>query len=299
MNPPLPPLGSLRAFEAAARTLSFSQAADELHVTPAAVSHQIRGLEEQLGTALFRRLNRKVELTEAGALLLPGVADGFARLREAVGRVRARHETGTLTVSAAPTFAAKWLVLRLDSFREQHPEIDIRLSATDILIDFERHEVDIAVRYGAGRYDGLGVELLMRSEVFPVASPKLLPIDGPEQLGRQVLLHDDTALRDPGLPDWRMWLRAAGSRDIDPSRGPRLGSTMLTLEAAAAGKGVALVNDTLAAGDLASGRLVRLFELALPDAFAYWVVYPPGALDRPKVRAFRDWLFAEADGFRR
>src|SRR5215471_4235715 len=174
MNSHLPPLSSLRAFEAAARHMSFSKAADELHVTPAAISHQIHALEEDLGVKLFHRMNRSIELTASAQILLSGLTEAFAGIQSSVRRLRAHNDTGTLTVTASPSFAAKWLVLRLHRFHERHPAIDVRLSANDDVVDLTKGDFDIAIRYGAGNYPALDVELLLTNEVFPACSPQLL-----------------------------------------------------------------------------------------------------------------------------
>src|SRR6202011_3954150 len=179
MNSHLPPLGALRAFEAAARQLSFSRAAVELHVTPAAVSHQIHTLEQDLGVKLFQRLNRSIQLTASAQVLLPGLTEAFAGIHASVGRLRAHNDTGSLTVTASPSFAAKWLVLRLHRFQEQYPEVDVRISATDDVVDLTRGDFDIAIRYGRGKYPGLDVELLFTNEVFPACSPHLLTAGPP------------------------------------------------------------------------------------------------------------------------
>jgi LysR family glycine cleavage system transcriptional activator len=296
----LPPLNALRAFEAAARLMSFSRAADELAVTPAAVSHQIRALEEDLGTRLFRRLNRALELTDSGRLLLPDLAEAFGRIQAGVGRLRRHNATGTLTVTTSPSFAAKWLVLRLHRFAERHPEIDVRVTASDTVVDLASGDVDIAIRYGAGRYPGLEVELLLENEVFPVCSPALPTGDPPlrtaEDLRRHALLHDITVEIDPLVPTWSMWLKAAGVQGVATEHGLRFSNSHLALDAAIAGRGVALANTTIAAGDLAAGRLVRPFSLGLRDHFSFYIVTPPGALERRKVKLFRAWLREEADG---
>ncbi|MGH7039782.1 MAG: LysR family transcriptional regulator, partial [Stellaceae bacterium] len=170
----LPPLSALRAFEAAARHLSFSEAALELNVTPAAISHQIHALEADLGVALFHRRNRAIALTPSARVLLPGLSEAFSGIRTAVRRLRAHNDTGTLNVTASPSFAAKWLVLRLHRFQAGHPEIDVRISATDEVVDLAQGDFDLAIRYGAGRYPGLLVELLLHNEVFPACSPHLI-----------------------------------------------------------------------------------------------------------------------------
>jgi len=294
----LPPLSALRAFEAAARLQSFSKAADELNVTPAAISHQIAALEADLGVTLFRRRNRAVELTPSARVLLPGLTDAFTGIQASVRRLRAHNDTGTLTVTASPSFAGKWLVQRLHRFQETFPAIDVRISATDEVVDLTRGDFDIAIRYGTGRYPGLEVELLLKNEVFPVCSPELLrngsALDRPEDLGQHPLIHDQAVDRDPLAPTWPMWLRAAGVRHLPSSPGLSVSTNHLALEGAIGGHGIALANSTIAASDLAAGRLVRLFSLSLPDVFAFYIVTVPGALERQKVRAFHDWLRQEA-----
>jgi LysR family glycine cleavage system transcriptional activator len=299
MNTHLPPLSALRAFEAAARHMSFSKAATELHVTPAAISHQIHALEEDLGIRLFHRMNRSIELTASARILFPGLSEAFAGIQSSVRRLRAHNDTGTLTVTASPSFAAKWLVLRLHRFQEQCAEVDVRISATDELVDLTKGDFDIAVRYGAGQYPGLDVELLFTDEVFPACSPQLLatgaPLRTPDDLSLHNLIHDQTVERDPLVPTWPMWLKAAGVKNVPAAAGLSFNNMHLALDAAIAGHGVVLAHSAIAAADLAAGRLVRLFTLALPDQFAYYIVTAPGALERPKVRAFRNWLRCEAD----
>jgi LysR family glycine cleavage system transcriptional activator len=299
MNNHLPPLSALRAFEAAARLRSFSKAAEELHVTPAAISHQIHALEDDLGVKLFHRLNRSIDLTDSARLLLPGLSEAFAGIQASVRRLRAHNDTGTLTVTASPSFAAKWLVVRLHRFQEQCPDIDVRISASDALVDLAKSDFDIAIRYGTGRYPGLDVELLARNEVFPACSPRLLehgpPLRTPDDLRHHALIHDQAIDRDPLAPTWAMWLKAAGVTGAPTVPGVTYSVGYMALDAAVAGHGVVLAYSTIAATDVAAGRLVRLFSLALPDLFAYYIVTAPGALDRPKVKAFHDWLRQEAD----
>jgi LysR family glycine cleavage system transcriptional activator len=296
----LPPLGALRAFEAAARHMSFSKAADELAVTPAAISHQIHALEEDLGVRLFHRRSRAIELTASARVLLPGLSEAFAGIQSSVRRLWAHNDTGSLTVTASPSFAAKWLVVRLHRFQERWPAIDVRISASDEVVDLTRGDHDLAIRYGGGRYPGLDVEPLLRNEVFPACSPRLLaagpPLRTPEDLRHHALIHDQAIERDPLAPTWAMWLKAAGVRDVPATSGLSFSTNHLAIEAAIAGRGVVLANSTIAAADLVEGRLVRLFSLALPDLFAFYIVTAPGALERPKVKAFRDWLREEADG---
>ncbi len=292
-------MSALRAFEATARLKSFGKAAAELNVTPAAISHQIHALEEDLGVRLFHRLNRSIELTASARVLLPGLSDAFAEIHASVRRLRAHNDTGTLTVTASPSIAAKWLVLRLHRFQGRHPEIDVRISTSDDVVDLTRGDFDLAIRYGTGRYPGLTVELLMQNEVFPACSPHLLEagpaLKTPEDLRHHALIHDQAVDRDPLAPTWAMWLKAAGVTGVPSTAGLTFSVGYMALEAALAGHGVVLAYSTIAASDLAAGRLVRLFSLALPDFFAYYIATAPGALERPKVRAFRDWLREEAD----
>ena len=295
----LPPLNSLRAFEAAARHLSFTKAAEELHVTPAAISHQIKALEEQLGVPLFRRLTRALRLTQAGQAALPPMRDGFDSLADAVDLLRAHENSGALTVSLDPSFAAKWLVPRLDRFRAALPDLDVRLDATDKLTDFQRDNVDLAIRYGSGNYPGLEVERLLSEEIFPVCSPKLLdgpaPLAQPSDLRHHTLIHLEWDSENVTAPNWRMWLLAAGIHDINYTRGPVFSMTTLALQAAIEGQGVALASSFLVADDLAAGRLVVPFDLSVCDPldFAYHVVVPKRTADLPKVVAFKTWLLDE------
>jgi LysR family transcriptional regulator, glycine cleavage system transcriptional activator len=292
----LPPLNALRAFEAAARHLSFTKAARELHVTQAAVSHQIKGLEEYLGVPLFHRHRKAVLLTEAGQLCLPGLRDGFDRLAAAVDSIRNLDNANVLTVTTSPSLAAKWLVPRLDQFRKAHPEFEVRIDASTNLVDFERENVDIGIRYGGGSYPGLESELLFEIEVFPVCSPRLCkgrhPLRSPQDLKWHTLLHTEWRARGEE-PDWRMWLLAAGAPDVDWSRGPQFNDVTVAIQAAIEGHGVALGRGALVAADLKASRLVRPFRLSVAGRFRYYLVYPAAALKRPKVAAFRDWLLAE------
>ncbi len=284
----LPSLKALRAFEAAARHLSFTLAANELNVTQAAISHQVKALEERLGVKLFHRRNRRLFLTEAGQAYLPPVREAFDELAAATERLVARDAAGTLTVSTLTSFAATWLVPRLKQFRELHPEIDVRLTASDGLVDFAREDVDVAIRYGRGHWPGLRADHLLAEDIFPVCSPGLLdgtnPLRRPSDLEHHTLLHDD--MRE----SWRMWLLAAGVEGLDPERGPGFSHSSMVVQAAVDGQGVALGRSALVAADLAAGRLVRPFEGSLPAEYAYYVVCPEANAERPKVLAFREWL---------
>jgi len=289
----LPPLNALRAFEAAAKNLSFSKAAEELSVTPAAVSHQIKGLEEWLGVPLFRRMNRAVILTDEGQSYVLGVREGLSQIQDATEKLMTQDAAGALTVSTLPSFAVRWLLPRLGRFRELHPDIDIMLSASDHITDFSREPVDLVIRYGNGDYPGLHVEkLLTEDSLFPVCSPALLegehPLRTPEDLVHHNLLHDDLRV------DWETWLAAADVQGVDPRKGLSFNDSSMVLTAAITGQGVALGRSTLAADLLASGRLVKPFETELKAGNAYFVVCPPEQVERPRFVAFRDWLHAEA-----
>jgi LysR family glycine cleavage system transcriptional activator len=294
----LPPLNALRAFEASARHLSFTRAADELAVTPAAVSHQVKALEDLLGVTLFRRTKRALLLTDEAQAVLPGIRDGFERLLGAVEQLNAVGRSGVLTVSLAPSFAVKWLLPRLDRFQAAHPEIDVRVAASMELVDFSVGDVDLAIRYGAGGYADLAVEHLIGDTVYPVCSPDLLKgpnaLTSPDRLRQHVLLHDDSPDGDETCPTWPMWLKAAGIAGVEAARGPRFNQSSLVLEAAILGRGVALAKSTLADADVAAGRLVRPFDVTVPVNFAYYVVYPETKAALPKVRLFHDWLRQEA-----
>jgi LysR family glycine cleavage system transcriptional activator len=300
MNRRLPSLNALRAFEAAARHLSLTKAARELHVTPAAVSHQIKALEADLGLPLMHRVKGGFVLSEAAKAGLPGLRDAFDRLHEAVRGMRLEEVSRILTVSAAPSFAATWLVPRLDRFKQRYPEIDVRLDASFGMVDFLHDNVDVAVRYGPGDYAGLHAVRLFDEEMFPVCSPLLLergpPLSEPRDLARHNLLHSDWTPEKGVWPDWRMWLLAAGAEEVDSDRGPRFTQQSIALQAAVQGQGVALGSPALVADDLAAGRLAKPFDLSVPVDFCYFVVAPPATAELPRVRAFRNWLVAEAAG---
>ena len=291
----LPPLNSLRAFAAAAERLSFAAAAEDLHVTPSAVSLQIRQLEDQLGLPVFVRTGRGLQLTNEGKAILPGILEGFDQLRMAISLLAPQGEENVLTLSVAPSFAATWLSPRLDA--QAYPNIDIRILETDQLVDFAVDDVDIAIRYGSGIYPGLTADHLLAERVFPVCAPQLLAgsADHPLELLRsQTLLHDDSPDQDKTCPDWRMWLRAARLSGVDWRRGPHFNQSSLVLEAAVAGRGIALAKATLAEADLAAGRIVKLAEIDQPVEFAYYLVYPAERRQSAKCNAFRDWVMAEA-----
>jgi LysR family transcriptional regulator, glycine cleavage system transcriptional activator len=293
----LPPLNALRTFEAAARHLSFTAAAEELCVTAAAVSHQIRSLEDHLGTELFHRSGRALALTEAGMLLLPDVREAFALLINATRGLRRHAFAGPLTVAVPPSFAAKWLVPRLSRFRARCPDIEVALVSSSELVDFGREDVDLAIRYGTGVYPGLHNEVLTATEFFPVCSPKLAqgppPLIAPDDLRHVVLLHDEVPSALPMVPSWETWLKAAGVAGVDATQGPRFNTSFFTLEMALSGMGVALAQSTLVSADLAEGRLIRLFTISISVDLSFFLVAPPATFEKPKVKAFRDWLHEE------
>jgi LysR family glycine cleavage system transcriptional activator len=291
MSRRLPPLNAMRAFEAAARHLSFTKAAEELNVTQAAISHQVKALEEWLGVPLFRRLNRALLLTDAGQNYGPPLGQSFDLLADATDRIRDDDNRGTLTVTTLPSIASKWLVPRLGRFRQAYPDIDLRIDASQHLSDFARENVDVAVRYGRGNWEGTRADRLMTEDFFPVCSPDL--IDGDPPLHKLDDLHRHTLLHDDNRTDWTVWFLAAGIAGGDPKRGPGFTDSSLVLQAAVDGQGVALGRSALAAADLAAGRLVQPFNISLPATFAYYLVCPEATAERPKIAAFRDWLLAE------
>jgi LysR family glycine cleavage system transcriptional activator len=301
MNQRLPSLNALRAFEAAARHLSLTKAARELHVTPAAVSHQVKALEADLGVSLLRRVKGEFVLTETAQTVLPVLRAGFDQIAEAARRLRADEARHFLTISVGPTFAATWLVRRLGGFKAAFPEIDVRLQTTDQVVDFAREGVDIGIRFGAGDYPGLQAVRLFDEDIYPVCSPGLLergpPLDSPADLAGHSLLHVEwTAALTKGKEetlDWQLWLRAAGAEQVDALRGPRFSHANLALQAAIEGQGLALGSESLARDDLAAGRLVRPFDVVLPVNLAYYLVYPEETAERPKIAAFRHWILTE------
>jgi LysR family glycine cleavage system transcriptional activator len=292
----LPPLNAVRAFEAAARHLSFTRAADELNVTPAAISHQVKGLEEWFGIKLFQRRNREILMTEPGQMLLPGVRDALDLLESSVQRISTSDGGNELRVTCMPSFAAKWLIPRIAHFRALHPDIDVLLSTAEGLVDLEVEPFDIGIRSGAGNYPGLSIHRLFDDSVFPVCSPELLTgpnaLRQPDDLKHHTLLHDDYPV------GWAEWLVAAGVSGVDPKRGPMFDNSAMLLQAAVEGIGVAMARHALAFSDLQAGRLVRPFPITLASDFAYFLVHLPRSADQPKIRAFREWLIAEAAAYR-
>jgi LysR family transcriptional regulator, glycine cleavage system transcriptional activator len=305
-----PPLNALRAFEAAARHLSFKVAARELFVTPGAVSHQVKLLEEYLGVQLFRRLTRALELTAEAHSLLPRVQEGLAALTEAVERLRAREDAPALTVIAPPNFAARWLVPRLARFTAAHPSVELHIASRPTMIDGRgdsavmpladaREDTPMAmIRFGDGRYPGAHVDEVFSAVYVPVCSPALTraqhPLRKPADLRFHTLLHDDTVTEEGARPSWSDWLGAVGIEGVDATRGPHFSDASLAFEAALEGLGVALAMKPLVATEIEAGRLVVPFNITAPATYAYYLVTPEGSEASGTVADFRRWLLAEA-----
>src|ERR1700722_20005316 len=300
MPSPMPPLNALRAFEAAARHLSLTRAAEELHVTAGALSHQIRSLEEFLGVKLFERRVRAIALTPAGKLLYPGLQTGFARIHEAVAGLGLAGDHRVLVLSTPPGFTAKWLPPRLSRFTNANPETDTRVSSSFGFANFTTDGVDVAVRNlpsNAASDSVLVVEKLADVSLVPVCSPRLIaahgPLDSAEALARVPLIHDDTFTSRPEVPTWADWFKAAGLDGVQVGRGLRFNSTDHALDAAGEGAGLLLAQDLPAYDDLRTGRLVTPVRLALRTGRAYCFVCPKTRAERPDVQAFRAWLKQE------
>jgi len=306
------PLNGLRAFEAAARHRSFKKAAEELFVTPTAISHQIKGLEDFLGVQLFHRMTRALALTSEGEAMLPKVSEGLECLAAAVRRTRNAHASPTLSVVAPPSFAARWLVPRLRGFSAAHPDVELHLSSSFGTIDgsdrgatfpfnvsdaFEGAS-NIAICFGHGHYPGCRVDLVFAADYFPVCSPALLkgkrPLRTPQDLRWHVLIQDDTIPEEFNRPTWADWLQVAGVEGVNPNQGPHFSDVSLALEAARDGQGVALAVEPLVRAEIAAGRLCMPFNVPLRARFAYYLVVPAALANRPVVAAFRDWLVDEA-----
>jgi len=297
MDAPLPPLNALRAFEAIARHLSFAKAADELHVTPAALSHQIRALEEQLGLPLFHRRTRAIELTDAGRLIYPGIHAGFESVRNAVGQLERTRDQNIVVISATPGLVAKWLMPRLWRFLRAHPDIDARVSATMKVADFSAEGVDVAIRLSKRLMPDLHAQKLFEDSMLPVCAPRLVEqgLRKPADLARFPLIHYDFATSMHAPPVWADWFPIAGLQGMDITRGLRVNAADHALDAAVSGAGVVLSHKLIASDDVHAGRLVCPFGPELPLTSAYYFVCPEGHETRPNVRAFRDWLFAEME----
>ncbi|MDQ0082792.1 LysR family glycine cleavage system transcriptional activator [Variovorax boronicumulans] len=288
MEHQLPPLNALRAFEATARHLSVKNAADELCVTPGAVSQLVKTLELHLGVQLFRRVNRGVFLTDAGQAYLPPVRNAFRQISDATQKVAVPAETGLLTVSATPFFASAWLVPRLKSFQDAHPDIDLQVLTSNALADFSRDGVDVAIRHGMGQYPGLASQRVLTVEMVPVAAPALVVEYGKPKKPADLLQWP--RVNDADRKGWRLWFEAQGIEDAGPARGPSFDDAGLLLQAVLAGQGAALLPAAMMVPEIEQGRLVQLSKVTWLEDFAYYLVCPEGSRDRPKVAAFRDWL---------
>ena len=290
----LPSLNGLRAFEAAARHMSFTQAAAELNVTQTAISHLIRRLEQEIGVKLFVRQNRGLALTPEGRDYLPGVRTAFQDLRLATDRLLRKDDGRVLTVSTLASLAAKWLLPRIASFQEQHKEIDVRITTSSDLVDFRRDEIDAAIRYGRGQWSGLHADWLMADELFPVCSPALLegknPLRKAEDLANHTLLHTSGGFND----DWRQWLTAAGLPPGLSTHGVTFDVSLVTVQAAIDGLGVAIGRTSYVESDIQKGRLVVPFRISLPADAGFYLVYPAERAGAQKLKVFREWLIAAA-----
>ncbi|MGE0281690.1 MAG: transcriptional regulator GcvA [Rhizobiaceae bacterium] len=297
----VPGTRALKTFEAAARHLNFTRAADELGLTPAAVSHQIKEIEDQLGVSLFTRTSRTIRLTEGGIVLLDATVDALDLLTRAAARAR-KMERGAslLRLTLSPTFASKWLMPRLASFRKTYADIELRFDITDLVRDFDLDDVDVGVRFGAGKYPGLCSHRLFDDMVIPVCSPALLsgdqPLREPRDLLNHTLCHVDWTLHGLTWPTWGMWMAAAGIEDFDDSRCVVFDDSAHAVQAAIDGSAVALADFAMVASDLSTGRLLRPFDLGIrygPE-FAYFLVYSERHADDPRIAAFRAWMLEQA-----
>ncbi len=295
-----PGLRTLRAFDAAARHLSFTRAAEEMGVTPAAISNQIAELEDQLRVTLFIRTSRTMRLTREGEILSTAASESLETLAKSLHRLKRLENRNQIRVSSTPSVAAKWLVPRLDGFLEAFPGADVRIDVSNTLVDFDRDDVDVAIRFGAGKYPGLRSDMLFNDTLSPVCSPSIItkekPLQMPKDLLRHTLIHLEWQASGSPWPNWRMWMQAAGIREFDEKRGLHFGQTSLTIQAAIDGQGVALGDSNLVADDLAAGRLVKPFDLSLkaPDSFSYFIITRLDTKEAPMVDAFRDWCLMEA-----
>ena len=287
----LPPLNALKAFEAAARSESFTRAAEELHVTQGAVSHQVKALEATLGLKLFNRERQRLTLTEAGREYLAVVRDALDRIALGTERLVQRQTAGVLTISTSPDFAAKWLVCRLGRFAESHPDIDLRVSASAQRVDFAREDVDLAVRHGDGKWPGLDAVRLCSERLFPVCSPKL--VTGRNRIKTAADLLKFPLLHLNDWTTWGRWFEAAGISD-PVAHGPSVNQASMLIDLAVDGQGVALARTVLSAWDLLNGRLVRPIQVSLRMSNTYWIVCPKVNSSVPKIATFRNWLLAEA-----
>ncbi len=286
----LPPLNSLKNFEAAGRLLSFTRAAHELNVTQAAVSHQIKLIEGYLDVTLFVRTPRKLVLTEQGRALLPDIIEAFDKLSNAIGAVRQEPSSKMISVRLAPSFAAKWLSPRLKYFWLQHPEIDLCLYHANPAVEFDREEIDIAVTYGKGDWPGVVADPILSLDFYPVCTPAFMTNDRP--LSNIDNLRYYSLLHDANYECWSDWLKLAKIEGINANKGTIIDDTNVLIQAAVDGQGVALGSTTFVQDLLDSGKLVKPFDITLVNEFAYYVVCPEAHLKNSSVQAFKNWLLA-------
>ena len=284
----LPSLNGLRAFAVVGRYLNLKEAARALFVTPSALSHQIRGLEQHLGVQLFTRTQQGLKPTAAGASLLPGVQQAFEILADNIATLNSRTEQQILTVSMLSTFAMRWFIPRLSRFQQLHPDIEVRITTSIEAIDFRHEDVDCAIRSGHGNWPGLHVDKLFTEQLTPVCAPSIT-MNTPADLQHQTLLH--ARLRPD---DWHIWLNSAGASEIKPAHEQTYETRNFAIQAAIDGLGIAVVDPALVKDELLSGRLIQPFMQSLPSQNAYHLVYPPNQANNPSLQAFRDWLLAEA-----
>lgn len=293
MHRRLPPLNALKAFEAAARHLSFTKAADELFVTQAAVSHQIKALEEFLSMKLFLRRNRTLLLTEEGQAYFLELKDIFKSLQEATERLLAKGSKGAVTVAMPPSFASQWLVPRISKFSAVHPDIDVRIKAVDFDEGFLADDVDVAIYYGKGRWNGLKADKLHTEYLTPLCSPLLF--SGPKPLQKLSDLRHHVLLHDMSRDAWKNWLKSVGVFGVNVNQGPVFSHSMLVLQAAALGQGIALGNTILARPELDAGRLIMPFEEKVASRDAFYLVCDEAQADLGKIAAFRTWILAQVE----
>lgn len=297
----LPPLNSIRAFEATARHLSFSKAADELNVTPGAVSQQVKVLEDYLKLKLFKRKNRLILLTDEAQICLPLLSEGLDKLSQGINIIHEHSINKPLTITASATFASRWLLPRLTDFHKQFSDIDVRIEASNLLADLVNDDIDVGIRFGDGNYPGLETDYLFSQKVIPVCHPSLLEGDNkinvPEDLKNHTLLHpgnDSFYLNDNTHIDWEMWFATVGVKDIDLKHGLHYSQYSLLLDAVIRGQGIALVGDTVISDEIKSGHLIKLFDdTDIPLSFSYFLAYSKSKANLPRVKIFRQWLLDE------
>jgi len=307
----LPPLNALRAFEATARNMSVTKAANELNVTPSAVSHQIKALEEYFDVKLFLPSRRKLRLTDSGRLLIPALSEAFNKIFMVSDHLRSLEKHKLLTVGTARSFAVKWLIPKISEFTDEFPDIEVRIAATPLLKDateeaLNNEDVDIVVRFGPGHYSGYNVDYLFPEVVFPVCSPYLIkperPLNKPSDLRHFNLIHDEGYMHYSSegvrfhttFPDWAMWLEAVGVTNIDANRGSRFSTSIMAIEAALDGQGIVLGRSVLVQDDLATGRLIKPLELSISNLFAYYAICLKDNAIKPEISVFRYWLERKA-----